>query len=80
MFVALGLSAVVPVLHGLNMYGIQQMWSQMGLSWVVWQGFLYVSGAALYAVSLSLLSSNKCLAKSPRLAYQRNGVPATTMS
>ena len=52
MFVALGLSAVFPVLHGLKLYGFQQMCRQMGLLWVVLQGALYIIGAGLYAVSI----------------------------
>jgi adiponectin receptor len=51
MFVALGLSAVFPVLHGLKLYSFQQMCEQMGLLWVVLQGSLYIIGAVIYAVS-----------------------------
>lgn len=51
MFIALGLSAVFPVLHGLQLYGFQQMCQQMGLQWVVLQGALYILGAGIYAVS-----------------------------
>jgi adiponectin receptor len=51
MFVGLGLSGVVPILHGLSIYGFQQMDKQMGLSWVMLQGALYIFGAFLYAVS-----------------------------
>jgi adiponectin receptor len=51
MFVAMGLSAFVPVLHGIRVYGIKQLQTQMGLSWLVAQGVLYVVGAAIYAVS-----------------------------
>jgi len=54
MFVFMGLSAVFPVVHGVRIYGILQMRAQMGLSWVVLQGFLYILGASLYAVSASL--------------------------
>lgn len=50
MFVAMGLSAVVPVLHGLSIYGWEQLNRQMSLLWVILQGFLYVLGAGLYAV------------------------------
>lgn len=50
MFVAMGLSAVVPVMHGVQKYGIAQLEKQMGLSWVVGQGILYITGAAIYAV------------------------------
>ncbi|KAK3072297.1 hypothetical protein LTR53_007073 [Teratosphaeriaceae sp. CCFEE 6253] len=49
MFVAMGLSAVIPVIHGLQMYGAAQLEKQMGLSWVVSQGVLYIVGAAVYA-------------------------------
>lgn len=51
MFVAMGLSAVIPVLHGLEMYGVQEMRDRIGLIWLVLQGFLYILGAGLYAVS-----------------------------
>lgn len=50
MFVAMGLSAIFPVLHGLQIYGIQNMNSQIGLPWLVLQGCLYILGAAVYAV------------------------------
>ena len=51
MFVAMGLSAVFPVLHGVSLYGVQQMRQSIGLSWLVLQGALYIIGAGLYAVS-----------------------------
>lgn len=53
MFVLMGLSAVFPVIHGVKLFGFDLMRDQMGLSWVILQGFLYVLGAALYAVSLA---------------------------
>ncbi|KAF7846016.1 hypothetical protein BT93_L5592 [Corymbia citriodora subsp. variegata] len=49
MFVSMGLSAVVPVLHGLRIYGLAQLERQIGLSWLVLQGLLYITGAGLYA-------------------------------
>ena len=52
MFVALGLSAVFPVLHGLQIYGFEQMREQIGLSWLVLQGALYIAGAGLYAARI----------------------------
>ena len=52
MFVALGLSAVFPVLHGLRLYGYEQMREQIGLSWLVLQGALYIAGAGLYAARI----------------------------
>lgn len=54
MFVAMGLSAIMPVFHGLNLYGFEQMRSAIGLLWLILQGFLYILGAAIYAVSTNL--------------------------
>jgi adiponectin receptor len=49
MFVGMGLSAVFPVLHGLQMFGFDQMTRQIGLGWLLLQGFLYILGATIYA-------------------------------
>lgn len=49
MFVGMGLSAVFPVIHGLQRYGIEQMARQIGLGWLLLQGFLYILGAGIYA-------------------------------
>ncbi|KAI9725275.1 MAG: hypothetical protein M1828_003289 [Chrysothrix sp. TS-e1954] len=51
MFAAMGLSAVVPVVHGLYLYGFKQMVSLIGLPWLVLQGLLYLTGASLYAAN-----------------------------
>lgn len=51
MFVAMGLSAVFPVFHGLQLYGYAQLERKIGLSWMVLQGMLYIAGAGIYAVS-----------------------------
>lgn len=50
MFVAMGLSAAIPVLHGIKIYGMAKMTGLMGMPWVVLQGVLYVLGAGIYAV------------------------------
>ncbi|OKL63130.1 hypothetical protein UA08_01627 [Talaromyces atroroseus] len=49
MFVSMGLSAVFPVVHGLWLYGAKQMTPQIGLDWLLLQGFLYILGATIYA-------------------------------
>jgi adiponectin receptor len=49
MFVLMGLSAIFPVLHGIKLFGLQYMRQAAGLDWVVLQGVLYISGAAIYA-------------------------------
>jgi adiponectin receptor len=53
MFICMGLSAVFPVLDGLRLFGVDALERQMGLSWVVLQGALYIFGASLYAVHLT---------------------------
>jgi len=52
MFIGMGLSAIFPVLHGLKLFGLQQMERQIGLSWLLLQGILYIVGAVIYAVSV----------------------------
>jgi adiponectin receptor len=49
MFVLMGLSAVFPMIHGIRVYGIAHMREAAGLDWVVLQGALYITGAAIYA-------------------------------
>lgn len=51
MFVGLGVSSVIPVAHATSIYGFQELNQRMGLSWVILQGALYISGAVIYAVS-----------------------------
>lgn len=50
MFVGMGLSALLPVIHGLALFGVEQMDKQISLSWLVLQGYLYILGAIVYAV------------------------------
>ena len=49
MFVGMGLSAVVPVFHGLELHGYEYMRGAIGFDWLVTQGALYILGAGLYA-------------------------------
>lgn len=49
MFVGMGLSAVFPVIHGLQLYGLELMARQIGLWWLLLQGMLYILGAGIYA-------------------------------
>jgi adiponectin receptor len=52
MFVGMGVSAIFPVFDGVRIFGIGDMEMQIGLSWLVLQGALYIVGAGLYAVSM----------------------------
>lgn len=57
MFVGLGASGVVPILHLMAAeYGYRQLNDRMGLNWVILQGALYIFGAFLYAVGITLSS------------------------
>jgi adiponectin receptor len=45
----MGLSAVIPVIHGISMYGWSHLSNTMSLPYVITQGALYIFGAGLYA-------------------------------
>ncbi|KAK4174143.1 hemolysin-III related-domain-containing protein [Triangularia setosa] len=50
MFVCLGLSGVLPIIHALiTLYTYDELNRRMGLNWVILQGALYIFGAFLYA-------------------------------
>ena len=73
MFAAMGLSGIVPVTHGLMLYGFASMNRRIGLSWLVLQGVLYIVGAGLYAVSIQRSNLHQMLAVELsliRLAYR----------
>lgn len=72
MFVAMGLSAVIPVIHGISLYGVKGMEQKIGLTWLVLQGVLYVVGAFIYAVGPHHVSEGT--AKQVRLECQRDSV------
>lgn len=50
LFVAFGLSAVLPILAGLCYYGFQETWTRIQLKWVVLEGVFYIFGAFLYGI------------------------------
>ncbi|KAG5931895.1 hypothetical protein E4U53_001553 [Claviceps sorghi] len=50
MFIGLGLSGIVPVVHGLSIYGYSGLENRMSISWVISQGAMYIFGAVLYAM------------------------------
>ncbi|KAF2202355.1 HlyIII-domain-containing protein [Delitschia confertaspora ATCC 74209] len=52
MFVLMGLSAIFPVIHGLRLFGLEQMQKTTSLNWVVLQGSLYILGAFIYAMRI----------------------------
>ncbi len=68
MFVGLGLSGIVPVIHGLSRDSYRHLDERMGLSWVLLEGVLYISGAFIYAVRSATFFSS-----SSRLAFKWKG-------
>ncbi|CAH00224.1 PAQR-type receptor [Kluyveromyces lactis] len=50
MFVLFGLSAVFPIVAGFIVYGKDETWKRVQLTWVIWEGVLYIFGAFLYGV------------------------------
>ncbi|KDQ58613.1 hypothetical protein JAAARDRAFT_206498 [Jaapia argillacea MUCL 33604] len=48
-FIALGLSAVLPVTHALVFHGFQKLIREMGFGWLLLSAVLYIVGALLYA-------------------------------
>jgi adiponectin receptor len=49
LFVAMGLSAILPVFHGLLVLGYAELRHRIALHWLASQGALYIFGAGLYA-------------------------------
>ncbi|KAL8811281.1 MAG: hypothetical protein Q9200_001916 [Gallowayella weberi] len=49
MFLAVGLSGVLPMSHAVRLFGVAQANLQMGWSWFVWEAVFYISGAMIYA-------------------------------
>lgn len=78
MFVAMGLSALAPVLHSLQLYGVRKTNSLIGLNWLVLQGVLYVLGAAIYAACVLRQLFEMMLTHASRLGYQKDLRQATS--
>ena len=61
MFVAVGLSGILPMSHAVRLFGVDQANLQMGWSWFVWEAVFYNSGAFIYAVSFNSDFSRECM-------------------
>ncbi len=51
-YVALGASAFVPLLHGVQLYGLEYMLQYSGMKWYLLELVLYGGGVGLYGVSI----------------------------
>jgi len=46
-FIALGLSALIPVTHLVFTHGLHELMTEMGINWLLLSGALYIGGALL---------------------------------
>lgn len=80
MFIALGGAGVVPVIHGLTIYGWQGLEDRMSLSWVIANGASNIFGAILYAVSTVYRYCRQPSLTSISYAFQRECLQAHSTS
>ncbi|SCU91146.1 LAFA_0F02102g1_1 [Lachancea sp. 'fantastica'] len=52
LFVAFGLSALLPVIAGLVRYGLVETWARIQLKWIILEGVFYILGAVLYGTRI----------------------------
>lgn len=52
-FVVFGASSFIPLLHGVQRYGLEYMLQYSGMKWYLLELVLYGTGVGLYAVSLT---------------------------
>jgi len=45
----MGLSGVIPIIHGLRLFGVSELDNRIGVRWLVLEGISYIVGAAIYA-------------------------------
>ena len=74
MFIGLGLSAVVPIIHGLFLYGFERLDQGMGLTESILEGVMYITGAVIYAVGTPILGTIKLMSmlRSPDAGTREN--------
>lgn len=51
-YVALGASAFIPLLHGVQLYGLEYMLKYSGMKWYLLELVAYGGGVSIYGVSL----------------------------
>lgn len=51
-YVALGASAFIPLLHGVQLYGLEYMLQYSGMKWYLLELVFYGGGVGFYGVSL----------------------------
>ena len=56
-YAALGTSSLIPLLHGVQLYGLEYMLRYAGMKWYLLELAFYGSGVGLYAVCLPQAST-----------------------
>ncbi|AET38546.1 PAQR-type receptor Ecym_3031 [Eremothecium cymbalariae DBVPG len=49
-FVAFGLSSILPILASILYYGSEETWNSVQLGWIILEGVLYIFGAFIYGI------------------------------
>ena len=52
MYIVLGLSAIVPAVHFIAIYGLKRGFYEASFGWLLLMAALYISGACLYALRI----------------------------
>ncbi|XP_075243087.1 uncharacterized protein LOC142337618 [Convolutriloba macropyga] len=52
LYIFLGLSALVPAVHFIAMYGVERSFYEASFGWMILMAILYISGACLYALRI----------------------------
>ncbi|KAI5458687.1 hemolysin-III related-domain-containing protein, partial [Mariannaea sp. PMI_226] len=55
-FMGLGLSGFIPIIHGVTIYGFKGLEDRMSVTWIIIHGAIYIFGAVLYAVRHTCLN------------------------
>ncbi|KAK7214113.1 hypothetical protein V2G26_021291 [Clonostachys chloroleuca] len=48
-FIGLGLSGFIPIVHGVTIYGYRSLEDRISVTWIIIHGAMYILGAVLYA-------------------------------
>ena len=89
MYAGLGLSFIIPIVHGCMKFGVETQMQRMSLDWMALMTTFNLTGGALYAMRVSWLSLRRTFAgirkkRDGRLTttrrFRRNGIRTGLMS
>lgn len=70
-YVALGASSFVPLLHGVQLYGLEYMMQYSGMNWYLLELAFYGGGVGLYGVSPHLAAPSSIIVRDKRTNWQQ---------